>query len=52
MKRPPDSLRSFPPKGEVSSFGTAVRNCIQPPDSLRSFPPKGEVSSFGTAVRN
>jgi sugar (pentulose or hexulose) kinase len=27
MKRPPYSLRSFPPEGGVSSFGTAVRNC-------------------------
>ncbi len=26
MKQPPDSLRSFPPEGDVSSFGTAVRN--------------------------
>jgi branched-chain amino acid transport system substrate-binding protein len=26
MKRPPDSLRSFPPEGELSSFGTAGRN--------------------------
>jgi len=26
MNQPPDSLRSFPPKGEVSSFGTAGRN--------------------------
>jgi len=26
MEQPPDSLRSFPPEGEVSSFGTAVRN--------------------------
>uniref|UniRef100_D5X3R6 8-amino-7-oxononanoate synthase n=1 Tax=Thiomonas intermedia (strain K12) TaxID=75379 RepID=D5X3R6_THIK1 len=53
MKQPPRSLGSLPPKGDVSSFGTAVRSKMeQPPRSLGSLPPKGDVSSFGTAVRS
>ncbi len=52
MKLPPPSLRSLPPKGAVSPFGTAGRDWMLPPRSLRSLPPKGAVSPFGTAGRN
>ncbi len=52
MQRPLRSLRSLPPKGAVSPFGTAGRDWIVPPRSLRSLPPKGAVSPFGTAGRD
>ncbi len=52
MKLPPRSLRSLPPEGAVSPFGTAGRDCMLPPRSLRSLPPEGAVSPFGTAGRD
>jgi hypothetical protein len=50
MTKPPRSLRSLPPKGALSAFGTAgQRFTAQPPRSLRSLPPRGAFSAFGTA---
>ncbi len=51
MKRHPTSLRSVPPKGALSPFGTAGRYESLPPTSLRSVPPEGALSPFGTAGR-
>jgi hypothetical protein len=51
MKRHPTSLRSVPPEGALSPFGTAGRYESLPPTSLRSVPPKGALSPFGTAGR-
>jgi len=48
----PRSLRSLPPEGAVSAFGTAGRHWMSPPRSLRSLPPEGAVSAFGTAGRH
>ena len=52
MRRPPRSLRSLPPEGTLSAFGTAGRQLMEPPRSLRSLPPKGALSAFGTAGRH